>query len=135
MFANVRGLYYSIGDYKAPFPSIHSQSFHREDMKKKRAFHGFDHRDDLLDGQPAALIDLHGITADECRRMVPNRLATWRNLYSGKVIHIIAGKGKGSMGRPVLKQLVRSMLAGTLRPFICEFSEDLDGGGYRARMN
>jgi DNA-nicking Smr family endonuclease len=86
--------------------------------------------DPLLDAKPSAFIDLHGMTGQQCRQILPNRLSSWRNMYAGKVVHIITGKGKGSIGEPVLKNLVRKLLRGTLSAYISDFTEDIDAGGY-----
>ena len=49
----------------------------------------------------------------------------------GKVVHVITGKGKGSRGAPVLKNLVRGMLKGSLAPLVREWDLDDGEGGYR----
>jgi DNA-nicking Smr family endonuclease len=51
-------------------------------------------------------------------------------MHPGKVVHVITGKGRGSIGQPVLKNLVRTLLGGPLNVYIREFAEDVDGGGY-----
>ena len=47
---------------------------------------------------------------------------------SGRVVHIITGKGTRSEGAPVLPRLVREMLDGELRDSV-EESAGLPGGG------
>jgi DNA-nicking Smr family endonuclease len=90
--------------------------------------------DSLLDANPVAAIDLHGMTSMQCRQILPVRLASCRRTHPGKVVHIITGKGKGSIGKPVLKTLVRKLLRGTLSASVCDFSEDIDGGGYLVKL-
>jgi DNA-nicking Smr family endonuclease len=103
--------------------------------RKSRSLRGrFDDRDALLDADPVSTLDLHGHTANECRGRLNDWLATWRRKQSGKVVHIITGKGKGSIGQPVLKNLVRQLLAGPLSVMISDSSEDIDGGGYKVRL-
>jgi DNA-nicking Smr family endonuclease len=90
--------------------------------------------DSLLDAKPVAAIDLHGMTSMQCRQILPIRLTSWRRMHSGKVVHIITGKGKGSIGKPVLKALVRKLLRGALSASVCDFCEDIDGGGYLIKL-
>ena len=50
---------------------------------------------------------------------------------SGKVVLIITGKGRSSGGAPVLKNMVRGMLKGSLAPLVRDWSLDAGEGGYR----
>jgi DNA-nicking Smr family endonuclease len=90
--------------------------------------------DRLLDGRASAVVDLHGMTAKQCRELLPQRLAILRKMYGGKIVHIITGKGKGSIGQPVLKNIVANLLRSSLRSHLHDFSEDVDGGGYLIKM-
>ncbi len=90
--------------------------------------------DDLLDAEPAAEMDLHGLSADEARRKLLNDLPAYRARYSGCVVHIITGRGRNSANGPVLKPLVRELLQGPLAGHIRDHTQDLDEGGYLVRL-
>ncbi|MDP3773657.1 MAG: Smr/MutS family protein [Gemmatimonadales bacterium] len=85
--------------------------------------------DALLDARPAVTLDLHGRTEAEARAAVEKLVRG--SGASGKVVHIITGKGKSSRGSPVLKNLVRGMLKGSLAPLVREWDLDDGEGGYR----
>ena len=87
----------------------------------------FSSHDALLDGRVATTKDLHGLTEAEARAVVEKLLRS----SGGKLVHVITGKGKGSPGQPVLKNLVRSMLKGSLAPLVKEWALDAGEGGYR----
>ena len=87
-------------------------------------------QDPLLDARPVAMLDLHGFTKAEAAPALLNFIATWRRRASGRVVHIVTGKGRGSSGRSVLKPTVRRMLKEELTDSIKEWSRDLDDGGY-----
>lgn len=87
----------------------------------------FSSHDALLDGRAAATLDLHGRTEAEARAAVEKLVKS----SGGKLVHVITGKGKGSPGQPVLKNLVRSMLKGSLAPLVKEWALDAGDGGYR----
>jgi Smr domain len=89
----------------------------------------FSSHDPLLDTRPAVTLDLHGRTEAEARAAV-EKLVTSSGA-SGKVVLIITGKGKGSGGAPVLKNMVRGMLKGSLAPQVRDWSLDAGEGGYR----
>ncbi len=92
----------------------------------------FSSHDALLDGRPAATLDLHGYTRDSARAAVEHFLrASGR---SGKVVHIITGKGKGSAGGAVLRTMVRGMLKGALAPQVRDWALDSGDGGYRVLL-
>jgi DNA-nicking Smr family endonuclease len=88
----------------------------------------FSSHDPLLDARPAATLDLHGHTraAIEQFMRAPAR--------SGKVIHIITGKGKGSAGGAVLRSMVRGMLKGALAVQVSDWALDAGEGGYRVLL-
>jgi len=88
---------------------------------------------DPLDGPISDSFDLHGFTAAETREAVPPYLARARKQYPGGLVHIITGKGKGSIGRPILKGTVRRLLEAG-HPAVRLFSIDPDGGGYLVRL-
>ncbi len=87
-------------------------------------------QDPLQDARPVATLDLHGFTRAEAMPALLNFIATWRRRASGRVVHIVTGKGRGSRGRPVLKPTVRRMLKDELANAVKEWSRDLDDGGY-----
>ena len=74
-------------------------------------------------------LDLHGRTEAEARAAVEKLVRS--SGAGGKVVHVITGKGKGSRGAPVLKNLVRGMLKGSLAPLVREWDLDDGEGGYR----
>ena len=87
----------------------------------------FSSHDALLDGKAGATLDLHGRTETEARAAFEKFVKS----SSGKLVHVITGKGKGSPGQPVLKNLVRSMLKGSLAPLVKDWALDAGEGGYR----
>jgi DNA-nicking Smr family endonuclease len=88
----------------------------------------------LLDSPIAATLDLHGLDAARARQAVERLLRGKGGARSGQVVHIVTGRGRGSAGQPVLKPLVRRLLAGDFSQFVREFSQDLNEGGYIARL-
>jgi len=89
----------------------------------------FSSHDPLLDARPAATLDLHGHTRDSARAAVERFIKTPGR--SGRVVHVITGRGKGSAGAPVLKTLVRGLLKSALAPYVREWALDDGDGGYR----
>ncbi len=89
---------------------------------------------DLLDATPVATLDLHGDTALDAERKVKDFVATHARISKGKVLHIIAGRGRGSRGRPVLPGAVRRALSSEIARFIDEWDRDLDEGGFLVRL-
>lgn len=77
-------------------------------------------------------LDLHGRTEAEARAAVEKLFRS--SGASGKVVHIITGKGKGSRDAPVLKNLVRGMLKGSLAPLVRDWGLDRGEGGYRVLL-
>lgn len=94
----------------------------------------FGGHDPLLDATPAATLDLHGDTALDAERRVRDFIATHARISSGRVVHVITGKGRGSPGRPVLPGVVRRVLEGDVSRFIADFDRDLDEAGYLVRL-
>ena len=87
----------------------------------------FSSHDALLDGSVSVKLDLHGLTELEARAAFEKLIKA----SSGKLVHVITGKGKSSKGQPVLKQLVRSMLKGSLARSTRDWTLDAGDGGYR----
>jgi len=103
-------------------------------VRRKGKHPAFDARDPLLDARADAELDLHGFGAVEARSAVRAFLETWRRRKAGAVVHIIAGKGKGSAGGPVLRGLVKTLLQGELRAMVSQWGLDDGEGGYRVRV-
>lgn len=101
---------------------------------RKRKHPEFGFFGDLLDATPEATLDLHGDTALDAERRVRDFIKTQSRIASGKVVHIITGRGLGSRGRPVLPGVVRRVLAGEMNRFIQEFDKDLDEAGFMVRL-
>ena len=102
--------------------------------KSGRAFPAFGSPAPLLDATPAATLDLHGDTALDAERRVRDFVRTHARVSSGKVIHVVTGKGRGSGGRPVLPGVVRRVLDGDVARFVADFDRDLDEAGFLVRL-
>jgi DNA-nicking Smr family endonuclease len=89
---------------------------------------------DPLDGPTTAEIDLHGMTATEARARVTDGLARVHKSTPGELVHIITGKGNNSPGRPVLKGMVKSMLASGKLSQVARWGPDDAEGGYLVRL-
>jgi DNA-nicking Smr family endonuclease len=89
---------------------------------------------DLLDATPVATLDLHGDTALEAERRVRDFVATHARISRGRVLHIITGRGQGSVGRAVLPGAVRRALTSEISRFVDEFDRDLDEAGFLVRL-
>ena len=85
----------------------------------------FSSHDPLLDRRADRTLDLHGLTDAEARASVEKLVKT----SSGKLVHIITGKGKG-----VLRSAVRGMLKGSLSSLVQDWSLDDTDGGFRVLL-
>jgi hypothetical protein len=94
----------------------------------------FGGHDPLLDVTPSATLDLHGDTALDAERRVRDFIRTHARVSSGRVIHVITGKGRGSAGRPVLPGVVRRVLGGDVARFVADYDRDLDEAGFLVRL-
>jgi hypothetical protein len=106
-------------------------------MAKRRSRGGapaFGGHDPLLDAIPAATLDLHGDTAMDAERRVRDFIRAHGRISSGRVVHVITGKGRGSAGRPVLPGVVRRVLGGDVARFVADFDRDLDEAGFLIRL-
>jgi DNA-nicking Smr family endonuclease len=90
--------------------------------------------DPLLDAVPDATLDLHGMPVAEGVRAVRSFVALWRSRRPGAVLHVITGKGRGSVGRPALRPAVRGLLKGDLRAAVRDWALDADEGGFLIRV-
>jgi DNA-nicking Smr family endonuclease len=88
----------------------------------------------LFAASVTSVLDLHGRTASEAREMVRGFLALSARRWPGSVVHIITGKGRGSVGRPVLRGAVAGMLRGELAPRVADWERDVDDGGFLVRL-
>jgi DNA-nicking Smr family endonuclease len=88
----------------------------------------------LFAARVASVLDLHGRTASEAREAVRSFLSLAARRWPGSVVHIITGKGRGSVGRPVLRGAVAGMLRGELAPRIADWARDADEGGFLVRL-
>jgi DNA-nicking Smr family endonuclease len=102
--------------------------------RRRGAVPAFGGHDALLDVTPAATLDLHGDTAMDAERRVRDFIRTHARVSSGRVIHVVTGKGRGSAGRPVLPGVVRKVLGGDVARFVAEFDRDLDEAGFLVRL-
>jgi len=88
----------------------------------------------LLSESPVATLDLHGYTGAEARPRVRDFLTTHSRISAGGVVHIITGKGTGSVGGAVLPDLVREMLADEAADQVDDYAGMMGGGGWAVRM-
>jgi DNA-nicking Smr family endonuclease len=88
-----------------------------------------------LEGAVADTLDLHGLDAASAEGAVTDFLRRVHRRTPGALVHIITGRGRGSVGAPVLKRSIRTLLK-TNPPGlpIADWGNDLDGGGYLVRL-
>jgi DNA-nicking Smr family endonuclease len=89
---------------------------------------------DPLDGPVAQTLDLHGAGAADARTSVKRFIESAARHNPGTLVHVITGKGRGSAAGPVLKPVVRQLLAGELSRLTVEWAADADGGGFLVRL-
>ena len=88
----------------------------------------------LLSGSPVATLDLHGYTGAEARLRVRDFLTTHSRISPGDVVHIITGKGTGSVGDAVLPELVRDLLDDEASDQVDDYAGMMGGGGWVVRV-
>lgn len=88
----------------------------------------------LLSELPVDTLDLHGHTGAQARPRVRDFLTTHSRISTGRVAHIITGKGIGSQGDVVLLDLVRDMLEDEAADHVDEYAGILGGGGWVVRV-
>ena len=86
-----------------------------------------------LDGPVSDSLDVHGLKATETVAAVSAFLQRVQRRAPGSLVHVITGRGRGSVGGPVLKTKVRTLLRSGTLP-IAAWGEDLEGGGYLIRL-
>jgi DNA-nicking Smr family endonuclease len=89
----------------------------------------------LLSETPVAVLDLHGYTSEQARLRVRDFLTTHSRVSRGGVVHIVTGKGTGSEGTAVLRELVRKLLEGELSGLVAESAGLPGGGGWVVRLD
>lgn len=89
---------------------------------------------DPLDGPVAQTLDLHGAGVADARTSVKRFIESAARHSPGALVHVITGKGRGSQGGPVLKPVVRQLLAGELGRLTRDWAADPDGGGFLVRL-
>ena len=88
----------------------------------------------LLVESPAEKLDLHGMNARQAETRVRFFLQRHAATSSGRVVHIITGRGTRSAGEPVLPGLVRKMLQDDQSRVVTEWAGLHGGGGFAVRM-
>ena len=102
--------------------------------KRRNPAPRFDPADALLDGKVEDTLDLHGCYGSEAEPRVHSFLMSSSRNHSGKIVHVITGKGRRSLKGPVLKPLVKRLLQTDLSRFVADFALDLDEAGYLIRL-
>ncbi|MEO8449563.1 MAG: Smr/MutS family protein [Gemmatimonadota bacterium] len=87
-----------------------------------------------LEGPIAEVVDLHGYRGDEARMRVVSVLTSFHRRNRGELVHIITGKGRRSIGAPVLRSRIKTVLQAELGAIIKAFGTDLDEGGWLVRL-
>ena len=88
----------------------------------------------LLVESPVEKLDLHGMNAQQAESRVRFFFQRHAVTSSGRVVHVITGKGSRSEGAPVLPGLVREMLEDELAPVVAEWAGLHGGGGFAVRI-
>jgi DNA-nicking Smr family endonuclease len=88
----------------------------------------------LLVEMPVEVLDLHGMTAEGAERRLGFFFDRHRVTSAGGVVHVITGKGAGSVGEAVLPGLVRALLAQDFAHLVEEFGGLPGGGGFAVRI-
>lgn len=89
---------------------------------------------DPLDGPVDQTLDLHGTAAYQVEAQVTNFLRQAQRRNPGGLVHLITGRGRGSVDGPVLKPMVKRLLGGKLAGLVEASGPDLDEGGYLVRL-
>lgn len=89
---------------------------------------------DPLDGPIDHVLDLHGMNSVEAQVRVTSFLQTNARRRPGALLHIVTGRGRGSVAGPVLRPLVKRLLTGELARFVAAMGRDVDDGGFVVRL-
>lgn len=88
----------------------------------------------LLVESPVETLDLHGTTARQAETKVRFFFQRHAATSTGRVVHVITGKGTRSEGAPVLPGVVRDMLEDELEDLVSQWASLHGGGGFAARI-
>ena len=94
----------------------------------------FDATDRQFGGRAVAELDLHGCERHEVEPLVKAFLENWGRRSPGGMVHIIAGKGRGSAAGPVLLPAVRTLLKTTLSYLVVDWAADDADGGFLVKV-
>lgn len=86
---------------------------------------------DPLDGPVTAVLDLHGMNANEARAAVTGFV---QRAPRGALLHVITGKGRNSPGAPVLRNTLRAMLRSGSLNRVKSWGVDDNDGGFMIRL-
>ena len=89
---------------------------------------------DPLDGPVDEHLDLHGYRAVEARVVVADVLRAVQKRHPGGLLHIITGRGRGSVGGPVLKPIVQGVLSAAPSGMVHAWGKDDADGGFLVRL-
>lgn len=84
---------------------------------------------------PVAKLDLHGLTGDQAEQRLRNFMHTQAQLFPGKVVHIVTGRGTRSQGVAVLPGVTRRLLHGELEDHVGEIAGLPGGGALAVRLS
>lgn len=88
----------------------------------------------LLVESPVDKLDLHGMNARQAETRVQFFFQRHAENSTGRVVHVITGKGTRSAGAAVLPGLVREMLQDDLNSVVAEWAGLHGGGGFAVRI-
>lgn len=81
-----------------------------------------------------AELDLHGLTLDQAERRVEGFLRARAVRDPGRVVRIITGRGVSAGRAPVIQGAVREALDGWASEWVSDWSVDIGGGAFLARL-
>lgn len=102
--------------------------------KKPRAATATRNPFDPLDGAVNESLDLHGYSGGEVRAFLTTFLREAQRRHPGGLLHLITGRGKRSATGPVLKPLVKGVLAATPVGVVEAWGKDDADGGFVVRL-
>ncbi len=89
---------------------------------------------DPCDGPIDSFLDLHGATSIDVGHRLKSFLETAVRRTPGGLVHIITGRGRGSVGGPVVKPAVKRLLTGELARLVRGMERDENDGGFLVRL-
>lgn len=78
-------------------------------------------------------LDLHGETADSARRMTEAWLRRQRD-EGERLVRVITGRGRHSVGAPVLREEIGHLLRGLTGGLVVRVQEESGGGAFRVEL-